>query len=64
MDAMGVVDEPVEDGVGVGRMADQAMPFGDGKLAGDERGFAAVSILEDFEKVGAPLIRCFRMTLP
>ena len=33
---MGVVDEAVEDGVGVGGVADEAMPVGDGDLAGDE----------------------------
>jgi hypothetical protein len=33
---MGVVDQPVEDGVGVGGVADEAMPVGDGDLTGDQ----------------------------
>ena len=33
---MGVVDEPVEDGVGVGGVPDEGVPVGDGDLAGDE----------------------------
>ncbi|SKB72202.1 hypothetical protein SAMN06295937_101515 [Sphingopyxis flava] len=48
---MGIVDEPVEDGVGIGRTADQLVPFRDRKLAGDERGTTTISILEDFQKM-------------
>jgi hypothetical protein len=50
-DAMGVVNEAVEDGVGVSGVADHVMPCGQGKLRGDDRGPAAVSLLEDFEEV-------------
>lgn len=46
---MAVMDEPVEDGIGERRLVDVGMPLIDGKLAGDERGFLVVSILEDFQ---------------
>ena len=48
---MGVVNEAVENGVGVSGVADHVMPRGQGKLRGDDRGPAAVSLLEDFEEV-------------
>ena len=51
IDAVGVVDEPIEDGVGVGGVADEGVPVGDGDLAGDEGGFAAVTVFEDFQQV-------------
>src|ERR1700749_3865824 len=37
-DAMGVVNEAVENGVGVSGVADHVMPCGQGKLRGDDRG--------------------------
>ena len=48
---MCVVDETIEDGVGVGRITDQLMPAIDWQLAGDNGGTAAVAVIEDFEKV-------------
>src|SRR4029077_9342693 len=36
IDAMGVVDEAVEDGISVGRVADDLVPFVDWDLAGKE----------------------------
>jgi hypothetical protein len=33
---VGVVDDAVEDGVGVGGVSDEGVPVGDGDLAGDE----------------------------
>ena len=56
VDAMGVVHEPVEDGVGIGRVANHLMPGRDGELAGDDGGAAAVAVLEDFEQVVAGLV--------
>ena len=50
---MGVVDEPVEDGVGVGRVTDDLMPFIDGDLAGKEGRAAAVAFFEDLVEVAA-----------
>lgn len=50
---MGVVDEPVEDGVGVGLVADDLMPCGHRKLAGDDGRAAPVALLEDLQEVMA-----------
>ena len=47
------MDEPVEEGIGEGRVADDVMPGVDGQLAGDDGGGAAVSVLEDLEQVAA-----------
>jgi hypothetical protein len=46
-----VVDEPVEDGVGVGGLVYGAMPGFDGKLAGDDGGRATVTVFKDFQQV-------------
>ncbi len=48
---MGVVDEAVEDGVGVGRVADHRMPFVDRDLAGENGRAAAVAFFEDLVEV-------------
>ena len=50
-DAVGVVNEAVEDGVGVGRIADDFVPSVYWKLGGDHRGAASVAFLEDFQKI-------------
>jgi len=50
---MGVVDEAVQDGVGVSGVPNNLVPGGQGKLGGDDRRSAAVSLLEDFEQVMA-----------
>ena len=50
---MGVVDEAVEDGVGVGRIADHRVPFVDRELAGEDGRAAAVAFLEDLEEIVA-----------
>jgi hypothetical protein len=41
-----VVDEAIEDGVGVSGIADQLVPFADGYLAGDNRRSAAIAFFE------------------
>ena len=53
IDSVGVVDQAVEDGVGVGGIADQRVPLIDRELAGDDGGAAAVAILEDLQEVVA-----------
>jgi hypothetical protein len=53
---MGVVDEAVEDGVGVGRVADDLVPFVDRDLAGEDGRATAVAFFED-------LIKCKGMEL-
>ena len=50
---MGVVDEAVEDGVGVGRIADHLVPFVDRDLAGEDGRAAAVAFLEDLVEIVA-----------
>jgi hypothetical protein len=48
---VGVVNEAIEDGVGIGRVADKGVPFVDGDLAGEDSRTAPVSVLEDLVKV-------------
>ena len=50
---MGVVNEAIEDGVGVGGVADDLMPGRHGKLRGDDRRPAPVSLFEDFQQIVA-----------
>jgi hypothetical protein len=49
------VDDPVEDGVGEGGLADQVVPAVDRDLAGDQGGAAAVAFFDDFQHVVALL---------
>ena len=55
LQAMGIVDDAVEDGIGEGRFADQVVPFVDRDLAGDQGGAAAIAVFDDFEHVVALL---------
>ena len=48
---MSVVEEAVQDGVRVGWVPNNIMPGGQGKLRGDDRRSAPVSLLEDFQQV-------------
>ena len=48
---MSVVDDAVEDGVGVGGLADEVVPCVDRRLAGDDGGAAAIALLHDLEEV-------------
>src|SRR5271165_252917 len=50
-DPVSVVDEPVQDGVGVGRVAYNPMPAVHGKLGRDHRGAATVALFEDFQEI-------------
>ena len=68
-DAVGIVDDTVEDGVGDGRLTDHVVPLGDGQLGSDHGRFAPVALFEDFqeiealliiERVGAPIVVCGR----
>ncbi len=51
LDAMGVVNEAVQDRIGVGGIADDLVPAIHGELGRDNRRAAAVSLLEDFEQI-------------
>jgi hypothetical protein len=53
IDAVGVVDETVENGVGIGRVAEHGVPFVDRKLAGEDGRAAAVAFLEDLVEIVA-----------
>ena len=50
LQAMSVMDDAVEDGVGEGRFANQIVPPVDRDLAGDQRGAAAVAVLDDLQR--------------
>ena len=50
---MSVVNETVEDRIGVGWVADDFVPTINRKLGGDYCGAAAVTLFEDFEEVVA-----------
>src|SRR6516165_11924775 len=60
---MSIVNDPVEDGVGQGRLADQVTPAVDWDLAGDPRGAAVVTVFDDFQHVVA-LLRPERLETP
>src|ERR1700730_3576275 len=49
-DPVGVVNEAVEDGVGVGGICDDLVPLVDGQLAGDERRSSTISLFDDLEE--------------
>lgn len=51
---MGVMNETIEDDVGVGRIADDLVPSFDGDLAGDDGRLSAVSFFEDLHEIMAP----------
>src|SRR5262245_670040 len=53
---MGVVQEPVADRVSQRGLPDEVVPLGRVMLARDDRGAAAVAILENLEQVAALLI--------
>ena len=55
-DAMGIVDDAVEDSIGDRGLADHFVPGRHRELGGDERGSAAIPFLEDFEQIKALLI--------
>ena len=50
---MSVVDEAVEDGVGIGRVADDLMPFVDRDLAGQDRRAATIAFFKDLVEIAA-----------
>jgi hypothetical protein len=48
---VGVVNEAVQDGIGIGGIADQFVPAADGDLAGDQGRALPITIFKDFEQV-------------
>src|SRR5258708_38781757 len=61
--AVGVVDEAIEDCVGDGGVADDFVPAIDGQLAGDDDRTSFISVLDDLEQVAA-LIGVERLRSP
>jgi len=68
-DAVGVVDEAIEDCVGDGGISDDFVPAVDGQLAGDDDRASFISVLDDLEQITAligverlwpPIIVCGR----
>lgn len=55
-DAVRIVDDTIEDSASDGRLADHFVPSCDGKLSSDQRGFATVAFLEDFDQIEALLV--------
>ena len=53
IDAMGIVDEAVENGVGISRIADHLVPFVDRDLARQDGRAPAVAFFEDLVQVAA-----------
>ena len=54
-DAMGAVDDAVQDRIAEGGVADEIMPTIDGNLAGDQQGALLVAVIDDFEQIPALL---------
>ena len=52
-DAVGGVDEPIENGVRQCRAADDVVPAVNRQLAGDQGSGGLVSLLDDFEEIAA-----------
>jgi hypothetical protein len=52
---VGVVEDPVEDGVSEGGLADDGVPVLDGELGGEDGSSAGVAIVEDLEEIVSAL---------
>ena len=48
---MGVVEEAVEDSVGVSRIADDIVPFVDRELAGDDCRSSYIAFFKNFQQI-------------
>jgi len=55
IDAMGAMDDAVENGVAQGGIANHLVPAIDRDLAGDQQGSPVVAIVDDFEQIAALL---------
>jgi hypothetical protein len=54
---VGVVDEPVEDGVGDGRVGDHLVPVIDRQLAGHDGRAAIMPIVDDLQQIATLILR-------
>ena len=55
IDTMGAMNDPVENGVGQGGIANHLMPAIDRELAGDQQGSPVVAIVDDLKQIAALL---------
>ena len=55
LDAMGAMDDAVEDRVGQGGIGDHLVPSTDRDLAGDQQRSAVVAVVDDLEQIAALL---------
>src|ERR1700691_4533646 len=62
-DAVGVVNDAVEDGVGERGNANQVVPAVDWDLTGDDERSLVVTIFDDFEYISC-LVGCYRLWSP
>jgi len=53
IDAVRVMDDAIENGVGIGGITDEIVPFVDRDLAGNDGRSAAVTFFEDLEEIVA-----------
>jgi hypothetical protein len=51
LDALGVVDEAVKDGIGESRIGNAQVPVGNGDLAGDQSSGMPKAVIEDFKNI-------------
>jgi hypothetical protein len=55
-DAVCVVNDPVENGVGDCGLSDHGVSLGDGELRGDQCGFPTIAFLEDLQQIKTLLV--------
>lgn len=55
VEGVGVVHQPIEEGIGQGGFVEIGVPGGHGELTDDHGGLAVVAIVEEFEQVAASL---------
>ena len=51
LNAVGIVDQTIQDGIRGGRISDLLMPMGDGELGGQDGGSIVIAILADLVEV-------------
>jgi hypothetical protein len=61
---VGVVEQPITDGVGQGRVPDVIVPLARRQLAGDDRRTGPGAIVEDLEEIAPLLFLTQRADLP
>jgi hypothetical protein len=63
LEAVGTVDDTVQDGVAQSHVAHDLVPAGHGDLAGDQQRAPVVAVVDDLQQV-APLLRAQRLRPP